>query len=78
MKRVRELTFVAEVIPADTSITGGALGAGASVLIRSLSDPIAPEQHNAIGLDSLAKHCTPIQEALQQSSQKTNQVLLVI
>lgn len=37
------LTFVAQVVPASSSVAGGALGTGAAVLVRSLADPVAPE-----------------------------------
>lgn len=35
-------TFVAQVLPASSSIAGGAVGAGPAVLVRSLADPVAP------------------------------------
>lgn len=37
------LTFVAQVVPASSSVAGRALGTGAAVLVRSLADPVAPE-----------------------------------
>lgn len=40
-------TFVAQVIPASSSIAGRAMGAGAAVLVRSLADPVAPAGVNS-------------------------------
>lgn len=37
-------TFVAQVIPASSAVAGGAVGARAAVLVRSLADPVAPAE----------------------------------
>ncbi len=45
------LTFVAEVIPTSSSITGRALGTRTAMLVRSLADPVAPAEVNSGQLD---------------------------
>lgn len=37
-------TFVAQVIPASSSVAGRAVGARAALLVRSLADPVAPAE----------------------------------
>lgn len=38
------LTFVAQVVPASSSVAGRAMGTRAAVLVRGLADPVAPAE----------------------------------
>lgn len=54
-------TFVAQVIPASSSVAGGAVGARAAVPVRSLADPVAPaegknRQADGGGTESRVQH----------------------